>query len=360
MTTLIETSRSGVYAVGEAALTRWKGENINSLRYALSIYTGLGSAFPDYITEAGGTRAVFASVNNATPFFIALNELADLGESAYLKVREGTRPYYSLLRLNLRTTLRQHTERQLQKLLLKQNEADRTRIEKDLRRISEDFVTLSSVRESFRSSPEDMEVHLNLDSAIFECGYLAVVLPEVLGDVGVSLDISKQSNESDKDYLTRKYGLFLRILNNDNGSLNSSQRALLGMHLYEMGMKVVDDGQGREIDQYTGVISFYDVVREKGCVDISAGLKTTANRYFTQARELGMSPVVMKLGSGVRTATRQAKLFLSRFKSEGEVCEPDEIDRFLAQNNLVTSSDLRHRLEQAGVITGDIFVNPKI
>lgn len=359
MTTLIETTRATFMTGTEVVRSHWSGERINSLRYTSSISAGLEAAFRDEIEEAGGRRAVFAAVNNVTPIMVALNELADIGESAYEMFKKGSDPHMNTIWLGVRSVLRQRVETERQRIARRYSEPEEAkRIINVLDTVGRDFILLSQIRDDFRDSPEKMEKHLNLDSAIIACGYIEAALPGILKRAGVNLYSSQRSGQTEMEYLTEKYKFFLQHLQPDfdpNHDFSRTQRSLLGMHIFEMGMKVIDDAHGREVDSATGVISFYDVVEKESERDrelnderqIIAAIKNKSDEYFDLARKLGMSAIVMKTGSIARELSRGFKNARSaRFAP----FDDHEAAGFVADGNKITDGNLRHELYTAGLL----------
>lgn len=80
------------------------------------------------------------------------------------------------------------------------------KITEGLRKSGDDFILLSEARRDFDDDPISA---LELDSGIFLAAYLSAVIPEVLAEADVDIHETKKESESPKDYLERKYGLFL-------------------------------------------------------------------------------------------------------------------------------------------------------
>lgn len=350
----VETLRSGLVAAREVSACKFSREPLSSVRYVASIYTGVTSAFPEQISQSGGRREIYYRINNITPYMIALNEMADIGESAYQAFATGGSTYLRNARLNTRSALKQSVEYTRSEFIRRSVHPDEEAyMERVLDNIGQDFLLLSARREDFRTTPKEMERYLGLDSAIIEAGYIEAAFPRLLRKIGVDIFEQQQEHETDKDYLERKYRLFLSILEDDfdPATLSKRQRSLLGMHAYAMGMKVQDDVTGKDIDQYTGVITFRDVIESEEEIDTDAKLRRKSQNYFEKASKLGMSRTVMNIGAFARSASRRIKGVLS---TEVPALDPHEVAPRLTTKR-VASSNLRHEI--GPVTLSELFTN---
>lgn len=209
--------------------TKTRGEKLPIPRTSLTITAALFATFPEKIS----IQETLEKVSQISPLMIALNERADIGISAGLRIEDGNltqQQIWGLLMLKGQTTsmLDQRTSEFLQKY---------PQEEGVIRTIIGDFLTLSRLRGKF--SPQEWPQFLELDSAIFVCAFIHAANSEILKDAG--LEIEKPAKN--KEELMEKYRIFIT---NNTDSLTEIQKRLRALLAAEMLLKVRDDLTDRD------------------------------------------------------------------------------------------------------------------
>ncbi len=331
-------TKPAIIGVAETLLeftkARAVGKEVLIPRTSLAIRASILSAFPE---ETSGQESLL-KISRLTPLMIALNERADIGVSAELKVQKGHLTQNQLWGLIM---LERKTELMLTKRIsefLENHPQEKNTIEV----IIEDFLTLSRLRGGF--NPTEWPKFLELDSAIFVCAFIHAVNPEILKNTGINI----KKPAKNKEELMEKYKIFIA---DNTDSLTEIQKRLRAIFAAEMSLKVRDDltdKDGLKIDAILNLPSFArwaEIVKPENPNQL---LKETMRKYQDEAKML--FPRIAQLAAEV--ASHITSVIKARNSQKGlhPIDDPTNFWSCFARKSQTTT--LRHELEAKCVLSG--------
>ena len=311
--------------------------------YTIPIFLGLAYNFPGEVVSEN-PRLVAERVSDMSPVMVSLNELADLGISAEKKL-QGASQGQILPLLTLRNKIRnQHEERKhifIQKY---------PSFKQSLEAIEKDFLLLSREREKF-SSPEypfSCKGYAELDSGIFEVGFIEHALPGLLRDKA-GVDLAKPVDTVDQ--LSEKYNIFLLEANKKQRE-NGTVRRVQNMHGLMMAYKVDDDIEGVKIDRLLGMPNLTGLNEcNPNHSENDVSLKDLKREYIQIASQGGIPSTIL------RTILYAADI-KGKYKDSKSAKKHDPTDdlyylskHFGPVGFPENSNTLRHELESSGVLS---------
>lgn len=317
----------------EFAILKAKGEEIQIPRTSLAITAAILSAFPDLNPEN-----TLKNLGDLSPLMVALNERADIGTSAELKIEGGHLTQNQLWALTL---LKNQTQKELEKRkdeFLQRHSQDKDVIET----VMEDFITLSRLRSEFdvREWPKFLE----LDSAIFVCAFIRMASPEILRKAGIDLTQPTRTKEE----IEEKYKIFIT---ENLAGLNETQKKLRAILAAEMLLKINDDLNDQNdlrIDKLLAIPSFARYADQQNPSNPCKVIKEIKRRYKEKAGTIFPKPV-QKLTELIFIATS----ILKAQRSKNGLHPSDDPTNFwgcFTRESPTTT--LRHKLEAMNIISG--------
>lgn len=304
-------------------------------RYSWPIFIGIALSFPDRVVR--DPIGVNNRISDFAPYAVALNEFADIGISAEIKLSESVASQDQYLPLRrVSNTLRCE---------MNKRQYDFDRSNNGLRNVSEiiknDFLLLSELREGL--DPIDF---LELDSGIIEAGYLEVAIPGVCQEVGIDLDKDCKTVNDLKD----KYSLFM-LSTDDEISYSEGQMRVRELHAMSMIMKMQDDEENKHhgsFDELVGLPNFVQWSKSHD-TDERCALNEKLNFY----RSVASSSYIKRGGTyGISALFSVSAAVKNRLSKNG--IEPiddlfrlsQEASRFFTRK----CTTLRHQLMETGML----------
>lgn len=306
-------------------------------RYTYPIVIGMVLNFPREIVKKPFIDVV-VRMGAFAPYAVSLNEAADIGISAQLKIDGGVRQekFVPLLQ----------TDNLLFNELYKRRErfTEMYPVFKDMVGIVEnDFLLLSRQRNNIQV-PDFVEI----DSGIIEAAYTEVAMPGYLSSLG--MDFPGKSCQTKYD-LTEKYKLYLS--RSDFGIDRSKKfNKIRGLHGLEMTMKLDDDVEGEWVDKMLGLPNYWVWLQNQAEITGTSSaelLKIAKKGYLEMARKVTM----LNLASTGITFLSNVSGKSKDLKSCNGVVPTDDlwqITKLIGDNFNPHCTALRHQLESSGLL----------
>ncbi len=322
-----------IRTLAEFAKATTSGKEVPIPRTSLAITAAILAAFPEEID----TQVALEKVSRLSPFMIALNERADIGVSAELRIKKGNltqHQFWGLIML----------EGQTKSMLVKRKTEFTQKYpqeEKTIQAIEEDFLTLSRLRDEF--SPQEWPQFLELDSAIFVCAFIHGANPKTLEKAGIHFELPAKNKEE----LIEKYRIFLT---NQTDSLDEIQKNLRSVFAAEMLLKIKDDHTDEDnlqIDAILGLPSFARWAKVTKPDNPNLALKERVEKYQKEAERL--FPRIFQF---IAEFTCHATSVIKAKKSQDGIKPTDDPTNFwssFAEESQTTT--LRHKLEASCVLS---------
>ncbi len=321
-------------------------ERLGIARNTLAISNGFNIAFPEETKEIG-LKETISRVGKVSKLLISLNEAADLGISALLRIQNGARQDQILPLMLLKNGL--HDD-----LMQKKKEVDSSfdnaeHAELVTGTLINDFLLLSQNRFDFE--PDQYIDFLDLDSGIFEAACIELSFPGLLKKAGIEFPGEKSETTED---LINKYGLYLsrNYLDKKNAlPLNKIEKGVLFLHSTEMVLKVRDDGDGVGVDGLLVLPSFYYYAKNKVLRGESESVEKVISEveesYLNIAEDTGMPRGAMKFIKRLVEITSRLKG--NKAFDEAKVYE-DSLNIIDLAGVKGKDSALRHRIDGSSLL----------
>ena len=270
----------------------------------LSVSAAIYLAFPEEARELG-IRNLFRTIGRACPALFALNEYADLGESAARRLKRGCSQHQIVPLLILKQRAFNFLDEMKLKLIAGDTCGRQT--EKVIDVATNDFLLLSRKRDEF--SPKEHKTWAEIDSAIFLATCLKLTIPSVMTKAGVDF-LGKSCKTAEE--LREKYSLFIADgdpMNVDSlGDMNEFQRKLRALHGMAMILKIGDDSGDTGSDNLLELPTF-PIWAESVAGDRSIGevLAEQKRRYFDMVDQGGFPAGVLEKVIGIFNLINVAK-----------------------------------------------------
>jgi len=305
-----------------------RGSRLEIPRYTLTITAGLMWGFPKDIQSNGGTQKSLVILDKLMPALVSLNEEADIGISQKLGLNT-LHPSEKFTVLSDNSTLRNWTTYNLVRFGLF---LDNDIVFEEIKTAFEDFRLLSRHRGDFTGIKQ---IWLELDSGIYEAIILAAIVPGVLKNTELDLSQTRVAGESPRDYLQRKYKLFIFGNSTEIMTQNEMERKVLALHALEMYMKMGDDESGKEFDARFGIPNSTD------CDDP----KLLKMRYMALAEQFGLPKDVTVIAGKLKQIS---SVFRNRRLMNNVHRFSDDLYGLLT-SGLINSCAFRHVLTEKGL-----------
>jgi hypothetical protein len=310
-------------------------------RYTYPIVIGLAISFPKEMAKniaAESLDTIVSRVGSFSPYAVSLNETADIGISAELKLSSGVGqdrfvPLFQTAKMFFK-------ELDKRKSIFIEKYPD---FASTVNVVENDFMLLSRNRDNI-STPKFVE----MDSGIIEAAYSEVAIPGFLSQAGLDFPGQPCRNAND---LQEKYKIYLSEEKNISGNsdiLNNIRR----LHGVEMLMKLDDDKEGAMIDKLLKIPNYKTWIKEEaerlGLAE--EGLfQITRNKYVELA------------GGGVLTRKiNEAIIFSSAVSGKlkdltgcGGIVPTDDLWQMtglIRKSFTPGCTTLRHQLEKSGLL----------
>lgn len=320
----------------EFAKASASGNEVPIPRTSLAITSAILAAFP----EETDLQISLRKIGQMSPLIIALNERADIGVSAELKVQKGNltpNQVWGLLMLQGQTEsmLAKRTIDFLQKY---------PQEERVIAAIKEDFLTLSKLRNEFPL--QEWPQFLELDSAIFVCAFIHAANPEILQEAGINLERAAKNKEE----LIAKYHIFTT---ENTEKLTKTQERLRAIFSAEMLLKVRDDLTDKDdlkIDAILDLPSFARWAKSTKPDNPNQPIEEKTRKYQAEAKIL--FPRILQI---VAEAVSHVTSVIKARNSQNSLIPADDPTNFwrcFTRSSQTTT--LRHELE-AMCILSELF-----
>ena len=330
-------ARETIKTVFDYLVLSSKGQEVPIPRTSLAMFNGIASTFPESTKE--GRREKALKLSRFSPILIALNEAADIGISADLRLKKGNIPSWKTKALVMLKNRAFQDLNERKQTFLEQYPEEKEAIENFIK----DFLFLSEHRGDF--SPNNYPDFLELDSGIFVAICLHITVPDIAKEAGI--DLSKDVNNLDD--LKEKYSLFL-LKDSDKRKFSPLEEKIRSLHALEMILKIrddVNDKRDSNIDAILGLPNFWRYAEKEETAKPYLALKDLHNAYMKIAKKEFPKPVP--------TLTSLLCSITSRIKSKKSsrstkiIEDPENFHHFFGKRKQTTT--LRHEMNASSVLS---------